>query len=320
MGAGADGGPHTGQTATNLVKVALIVLPGFLVLVFLGSYWIVKRSFRPLDSISDTASAINEAKDLSRRIGLPPGKDEFSRLADTFDQLFERLERSFETEKQFISDASHELRTPVSVIKGACEYAEQYDETPEERQETISMIHRQAEQMSGLITQLLNLTRLEQGTEQVRLLSLNLGEMVRDWGEEQGDRQGRLILELQEGVTVQGDSGLLLRLLNNLVENGFKYGRPDGHVWVTVSRSGEEALLQVRDDGIGIPTEQQEKVWERFYQVDPARSRGKGSGLGLAMVQQIAALHGGRMTLESVPSLGSAFTLHLFLNQPSEKI
>ena len=95
------------------------------------------------------------------------------------------------------------------------------------------------------------------------------------------------------------------------MENGFKYGRPDGCVWISVRQSGGEILLEVRDNGMGIPSEQQDKIWQRFYRADPARSGEGGTGLGLAIVQQIAHLHGGYMTLESVPRVGSAFTLHL---------
>ena len=150
--------PQHLQAADNLLRVALIALLSFLMLSALGGYRIIRRAFLPLDKITETASAINQAHDLSGRIGLPPGRDEFSQLADTFDQMFARLERSFEAEKQFIADASHELRTPISIIQGACEYAETYEETPEERQETISMIRRQAEKMADLISQLLNMT------------------------------------------------------------------------------------------------------------------------------------------------------------------
>lgn len=302
--------PESGRTTRNLLIVALIALPFFLILAAWGSYRIARRAFRPLDSIMATAAAINEGKDLSGRIGLPPGRDEFSRLAETFDEMFARLEQSFEAEKRFIADASHELRTPVSVIKGACEYAERYDETEEERQETIAMIHRQAVRMSELIAELLNMTRLEQGTASLQLETLDLGEVVRRACDEQGYPEDRLRLELPAGITLQGDAALLMRLVQNLIGNAFKYGKPEGHVWVSAARRAGETTLTVRDDGIGIPPEEQEKVWERFYQVDASR-RSAGAGLGLAMVAQIARLHGGFMTLESIPEVGSAFTFHL---------
>ncbi|MCI8447417.1 MAG: HAMP domain-containing histidine kinase [Eubacterium sp.] len=307
--------PDNHWAALNLLKVALVALPVFMALAALGSYWIARRAFRPLDSINATAEAINEAKDLSRRIGLPKGRDEFSRLGSTFDQLFERLEQSFEVEKQFISDASHELRTPVSIIKGACEYAEKYDETSEDHQETISMIHRQAAKMSGIISQLLSMTRLDQGTELSGMEPVDLAELLRDFSREQENNQtydySRLTLELKEEAVVWGNQVLLTRLIQNLVENAFKYGRPNGHVWAVLDKNGSEVRLKVRDDGFGIDKEHQDKIWQRFYQVDPARSGEMGAGLGLPMVAQIARVHGGYMTLDSAPDLGSVFTLHL---------
>lgn len=303
--------PENQPLTHNLLTVALVALPAFLILAALGSYWIAKRAFRPLDHITATAAAINEARDLSQRIALPPGRDEFSRLADTFDQLFARLEHSFEIEKQFTADASHELRTPISIIKGACEYAEKYDETPEERQETLAMIHRQAVRMSDLITQLLSMTRLDQGTELAHLVPVELLALLRSLCQEQRNHRKNLILESSEEVIVPADVTLLSRLIQNLIDNGFQYGKPEGHVWLSVRRSQGEVLLQVRDDGIGIPLGQQEKIWQRFYQVDPARSDKGGAGLGLALVQQIAQIHGGYMTLESVSCVGSSFTLHL---------
>ena len=302
--------PHSRQVSGNLMLVVLVAMPLFLVLAAFGSYQIAGRAFRPLDSITDTAEAISEAKDLSRRIGLPAGKDEFSRLAVTFDHLFERLERSFEAEKQFTADASHELRTPVSIIKGACEYAMKYDETPQERQETISMIYRQTVKMSDLIAQLLSMTRLEQGSWRTQMEPVEPGRLLRRLCEEQDYPSDRLVLEAED-VTVSASPVLLCRLVQNLVENAFRYGKPDGHVWISVRREGEEVLLQVRDDGPGIAADETEKIWQRFYQVDPSRSGETGAGLGLSMVRQIAHVHGGYMTLESVPDVGSAFTLHL---------
>lgn len=305
------------QFTTSLLRVALIVMPVFMALAALGSYWIARRAFLPLDSIMAAAASINKAQDLSRRIGLPPGHDEFSRLAGTFDQLFQRLEKSFESEKQFAADASHELRTPVSIIKGACEYAEKYDETQEDRRETIAMIHRQTDRMSQLISQLLSMTRLEQGTESACLAPVNLNGLLRSHCEELAYSPDRLILELHEDIMAMADPTLLSRLVRNLVENGFKYSEPNGCVWVSVRQSGGEILLEVRDNGIGIPAELQEKIWQRFYRADPARGGEGGAGLGLPIVRQIAHAHGGYMTLESIPRVGSAFTLHLPAPGPS---
>ena len=306
--------PESTVAAYNLMKVALVVLPVFLAMAAFGSYWMIRRAFRPLDSINATAAAINEARDLKRRIGLPPGQDEFSRLGSAFDHLFERLERSFEAEKQFTADASHELRTPVSIIKGACDYALKYDETEEDRQETIDMIRRQAEKMSGIISQLLRMTRLEQGTEQTGMEPVELGEFLRQLCREQSYDAGRVHTICEETIQIQANPGLLSRLVINLVENALKYGRPDGQVWISASCEQEEALLKVCDDGDGIAEEHQEKIWQRFYQVDASRSGEMGAGLGLPLVRQIAQIHGGYMTLASGKGMGCTFTLHLPLS------
>lgn len=303
--------PDYRGTVRNLLYVALFALPIFILLTAIGGWIIVKRTFRTLDTITKTASTINEARDLSGRIGLPPGKDEFSQLAAAFDGMFERLEASFEAERQFTADASHELRTPVSIIKGACEYAEKYDETEEERKETLDMIHRQADKMSSMIAQLLRMTRLEQGTEVTRMEKTDLAQLARSVCAEQGYDAEHVRLEADKPVIVWVDAALVSRLLQNLVGNAIKYGKPDGHVWISVRCTAEEALLSVRDDGIGIAPEQQEKIWQRFYQVDASRGDESGAGLGLSMVQQIAQIHGGRMTLESILGVGSDFTLHL---------
>lgn len=304
--------PEHSLAARNLLVVAAIALPLFVLLAAFGGYLILRRTFRPLDTINTTAEAIGEAKDLSRRIGLPPGGDEFSRLAETFDRLFGRLERSFEAERQFTADASHELRTPVSVIKGACEYALKYDETEAERRETLEMIHRQSVKMSELISQMLTMTRLEQGTERPDMAEVDLGALTGEIAQEFPETGTRLHIESADSVAVKGDPALLARLLRNLIENAFKYGKPEGHVWVSAEQTRTEALLRVRDDGIGIPPGHQEKIWQRFYQVDTSRNdESSGAGLGLAMVEQIARLHGGYMTLESTPDVGSVFILHL---------
>ncbi len=304
--------PEAGQTTKNLLIVALIALPSFFFLAVLGCWLTLRRAFRPLDQIQETAAAIGEAKDLSRRIGLGPGKDEFTRLAESFDQLFSRLERSFEAETQFAADASHELRTPVSIIRGACEYGLKYDESPEERRETLEMIHRQTEKMSALISALLTMTRLEQGTEQPKLSRVNLGQLAAAAARELPKDLRPAFEELDPEVFVLADPALLTRAIRNLLENARAYGKPEGHVWLSVGVRAGSAFVRVRDDGIGIAPEQQERIFQRFYQVAPERSQASGStGLGLAMVQQILRLHGGEVLLESQLGVGSTFTLCL---------
>lgn len=304
--------PDVSATARNLLLAAAVALPLFVLAGALGCYFILRRSLRGLDAVNAAASSIGEGKDLSRRIGPVPGGRELTQLAENFDGLLERLQRSFEAERRFTADASHELRTPVSIIKSACEYAEAFDETDEERRETLGMIHRQADKMAGLIGQLLALTRLDQGTETLRPVPLDLGQLARRTLEDQNYDAARLRLALAEGVTVRGDEALLGRLAANLVDNAFKYGLPGGTVTVEVRAENGEALLTVADEGPGIPAAQQEKIWQRFYQVDAARGdQQEGVGLGLSLVQRIAQLHGGRMTLKSAEGAPSAFTLHL---------
>ena len=299
------------RALTNLLYIALVAMPIFILMAAVGGYWIARRSFRPLEQITTTAAAISQASDLSARVEIPPGRNEFGRLAQTFNQMIERLERSFEAETQFTADASHELRTPVSVIKSACEYAEKYEDSPEEHLSTIAMIHRQADKMSLLIGQLLSITRLDQQTDIACQEKVDLSALVKELCEELPYPRDRLLCQVEPGVTARVDTALLTRLVQNLIDNGFKYGKPGGHVWVDLWRTEEEIRLSVKDDGIGIDGASQEKIWQRFYQVDPSRSENSGAGLGLSMVQKIAQAHGGRMSVESIPTLGSTFTLHL---------
>lgn len=299
------------ETRENLLIAAGVALPLFILLGALGGWLIVRRALRPLDSINATAAAINEGRDLSARINLGKAPEEFSSLAANFDNMLERLERAFEAEKRFTSDASHELRTPLSVILGACEYSEKFDETGEERQETIQTIHRQGKKMAALINQLLQMTRLDQGTEKLNMEMLDLSALTEELCSDQGERRENLIVNISPGVKAWGDRLLLSRLIQNLLDNAYKYGKPQGRVWLSLGRDEGELRLSVRDEGEGIAPEQQEKIWQRFYQAEPSRSGGQGAGLGLSIVEQIARVHGGRMSLESSPGEGSTFTLHL---------
>ena len=301
--------PDSGQATGTMLTVALAVLPVFLLLSALGAYLILRRSFMPLQRISDTAEAINDGGDLSRRIGIKEGRDEFTRLAAVFDRLLGRLERAFEAEKQFTADASHELRTPVSVIKGACEFSRKYGETEQEMKESMEMIERQADRMSGLINRLLSMTRLEQGTEQLKAERLELCALTEEFLTEQGDMAERALLERRERVFVKADALLLKRLMQNLFDNAMRYG--GGRLRLSVYRENGSACLSFSDEGPGIAPEEQEKIWQRFYRGDPSHSENARAGLGLSLVRQIAQSHGGMVELESSPGRGSCFTLKI---------
>lgn len=315
----ADG--STGILGT-VTTAAFILLPFIVLVAALVGYQIARRAFAPIEQITRAANAIGEGSDLSRRINLGDGRDEIHRLAATFDGMFARLEASFEEERQFSSDVSHELRTPTAVILSQCEYALAHAATAEEYREAVETVERQAQRMSRLITQLLAYTRLEQGVDKAAFEQTDLSELVTLVCEEQAaacPKSISLEAEVEPGICVEADRSMLVRLLSNLIANACQYGRQGGRVTLRLWREAGGVRLSVADDGIGIPPEHLGRIWNRFYQVDPARSPGQSGsmGLGLAMVSQIARLHGGRMEVQSTPGAGSVFTLVLPAGRPA---
>lgn len=298
--------PDVADVLDDLTGIALLLLPLMVVISGVGAYLLARSTFRPIDRIINAAETIGEGRDLSRRIGLPPGRDEISRLGQAFDSMFARLETSFEAEKQFTSDASHELRTPTAVILAQCEDARRHAETPEQYAQAVEVIERQARRMSGLIAQLLQMTRLEQGTQRAAFERADLSALTEVICEETPTADAVLQIDIQPDIEADFDVTLVSRLLQNLLNNAVRYG--GGHIWVTMRRDGADAVLSVRDDGAGIPADLQDKIWQRFYQADASRSGENGAGLGLPMVRQIAALHGGTVSLTSAPGKGSCFT------------
>ena len=309
--------PGGSQSVGNIFAIFSIVLPFLILAAALGGYWIAKGALAPISRIAETAEAISGGQDLTSRIGSPGGSLEVNRLASAFDHMFERLEQSFEAEKQFTSDASHELRTPVSVILAQCNFVEKHGDGLEDYQEAIQVIDRQAKNMSLLIERLLDMTRLDLGTQKLRVERVNLSEMCTVLCEEQdtGTRGISISPEIEDGITVSGDQLLLARVIGNLLDNARKYGKENGHIFLRLYRSQDLAVLEVEDDGIGIRPEQLEKIWQRFYQADDARGSGSGLGLGLSMVRQIVKLHGGDVSVESAAGKGSRFTVVLSLDQ-----
>ena len=299
------------STLGTLWRTALLVLPVFVVLAAVCGYLLTRRAFAPVRQITQTAREIGAGNDLSRRIGLTGRKDEIYTLAAEFDAMFARLEEAFDREKQFTDDASHELRTPTAVILSQSEYALARPETPGETRAALQVIHTQAARMAAMLSQLLWLARADKGRQPLQWQTVDLSEMtalVAETLAEQAAAQNITVqTDLAPGVAVQGDETLLMRMLINLGENAIRYGRPGGQVRLTLQCRDGQAVGTVQDDGIGIAPENLEKIWQRFWQADPARSGG-GAGLGLAMVRWIARAHGGDVTVQSAPGAGSTFT------------
>lgn len=303
--------PQLDQLNT-ITRISAVLLPSMVLLAVLYAYLTAGRMLKPLREIEQTAADISGGTDLKRRIAMDGPDDEIHRLADTFDGMIERLDNSFATERQFTSDASHELRTPMSVILAQCEYTLDKERTVPEYVDAIRTIRRQGARMNGLINDMLDVTRMEQRAERYPFTKINLSELA---GNVCADlamlKTNNITLEahIQERVYVFGNQMLLTRMLQNLINNAYRYGKEDGKIDVTLTQ-GEtgEVLLTVKDDGIGIDEEHLPHIFERFYRADTARTA-KGTGLGLSMVKRIAELHHAEIFAESKPGEGSTFTV-----------
>lgn len=304
--------------AAFMLKLFLICLPILILFAALGGYSITKRAFRPVSQITETARDIADRTDLSQRIGLDPkgySKDEIYHLASIFDKMLNRLESSFEAEKQFSNDASHELRTPLSVIIAQCEYALKKANTLEEAQAALEVILGQSKKMSALISQLLTLARADQGTIKLQLEELCVSDLTCMAALEQENVAAHRGIEIQQEIDPdimwQVDETMFLRLWMNLISNSIKYGKDGGFVRIVLRQENGQLLGKVVDDGIGISPEDLPKIWDRFYQANPSRNDENSAGLGLSMVKWIVSAHGGRISVNSVLNEGSEFTFLL---------
>ena len=302
-------------SATNSIFLtAIFSLPIFILLGAIGCYFIAKHAFLPIDKIVKTAKEISESENLSLRIDLKGGSNEIQTLADTFDKMLNHLELAFEAEKQFSSDVSHELRTPISVILAQCEYALGSNATPKDGVEALEIVQRQAFKMSILINKLLSLTRLDRGIEKAEFTQVDFSELLTIICEEQqilAPNGTSLSYIIEPNISACIDYTMITVLITNLMNNAFHYGKDNGTVEVLLTKNDDEIMLQVRDDGIGISNENQSRIWQRFYQVNPSRTAQKdGSmGLGLSMVEQIAKLHHAKISVESEIDKGSVFRI-----------
>ena len=298
----------------TILVLTCTLLPALLLLTVGGGWLIARGAFKPMEDILTAADSISDGDDLTARLNLRRGPSEMKRLSRAFDRMFSRLEHSFNTERQFASDASHELRTPITVILAECDRAKRKDETREDFLESIEVIEEQGKHMSQLVQQLLSLTRMQHGTDKYPMRRTDLSLFVESCCSEfvPADRRGiSLETDIEKKVEAAYNPALMSRVVQNLLQNAYKYGKEGGHIWLSLRRDGRGAVLTVRDDGIGISKADQAHIWQRFWQADAARGDESGTGLGLSMVKEIAEFHGGSVSVESELGKGSTFSVNI---------
>lgn len=281
-------------------RIAIYLLPFFVIIAAVGAYIISKKSVAPIEKITESAHKISTGNDLSKRLETNKAPREISNLADTFNGMFERLHTSFENEKRFTSDASHELRTPLAVIKAECEYALSENADDEERIQALESVEEQADKMASLVSSLLSVTRAEQGLSRFTLEEENLSELVEGICDKfKRSKNIELIKDIDDGIIINMNTSLMTQLVENLLSNADKYGRENGAINVKLHSEDDKAVLSVRDNGIGISEADLPKIWNRFYRADASRSETEGFGLGLALVKKIAEIHSAECVAES---------------------
>jgi heavy metal sensor kinase len=281
-----------------------------------GGYWLSRRALAPVDALVRTAREVSGANLNSRLQKLETG-DELQRLSDTLNQMLDRIEQAFLRVTQFTADASHELRTPVSLIRTEAELALRRSREEAEYLESLRHILLEAERTTVLIEQLLAMARTDSGRETLHMQPVNLtrtlGSVSEGWRQVATSRNLQFSVDLPvQDAFVMADEAALHRLIDILLDNAFKYTPAPGSVHFSFENKGEKAIMAVRDSGVGIAEEDQPKVFERFYRADKARSRDRGgAGLGLAIAQWIVSQHRGSIAVESRPGHGATFRVEL---------
>ena len=300
----------------HFALLLFISIPLLLLCAAAGGYWISTRALAPVDQITQTARTIS-AQNLSSRLVVPNTGDELQRLSETLNGMLGRLEDAFKKITQFTADASHELRTPVAVMRTRTELSLRKARSAEEYRDVIAEVLAELEKTSALIEQLMFLARADSGAETLHFSATNVSEVLRE-----ACHQGSALAEakqigFQEQISgdsmwIRGDASSLRRLFLILIDNAVKYTPASGQVEVSLQRNDGYAVAQVRDTGIGISETDLPNVFERFYRADKARTRESGGvGLGLSIGRWITEVHAGTIEVHSSPGRGSTFEVRL---------
>ncbi len=306
---GAHHGSHFLQVTAPVAPVDAVLwrfagLAALLALVgaaagFAGAFHFARVATRPAEEIAAQAEAI-EAGTLSARITAHAEVDEYASLVRVLNAMLDRLDRAFEAQRRFVGDASHELRAPLTVLRGDVDVALRRERAPAEYRETLVRLREELDGLTALAGNLLVLARADAGLPAAALLEVDLadvGERVVARTARQAEAAGVALSFAPAPAPTRGDAALLERAVANLVENGLKYAPRGSRVGVRCGRDGDRVTLEVEDDGPGIPPGHAEHVFERFYRADTARRRESGVGLGLPIARAIAQAHGGRLEL-----------------------
>ncbi len=273
---------------------------------------LLRRALRPVGELSRAAASVVQSGDLSVRVPRSGRGDELDALTDLFNEMLDRNQRLIRGMRQTLDHVGHDLRTPLSRLRVAAEVALGGDEA--QLREALADVIEQTEEVSAILSSLMELGAAEAGLLDLERAPVNLRRIVDRvvdvYAHVAQDAQLRLTVDVPQSLAVFGDERRLQQVLANLVDNAVKYSRPGGRVEVTVRRDGEAALLRVCDEGIGIPPEQVDQIWERLYRGDLSRG-GSGLGLGLSLVRAIVEAHGGRVSVQSEPGKGSCFDVIL---------
>ena len=281
-----------------------------------GGYWMSRRALAPVDALVRTARDVS-GTNLSTRLEKLQTGDELQRLSDTLNEMLDRIEAAFSRVTQFTADASHELRTPVSLIRTEAELSLRRSRSQTEYQDSLRHILLESERTTALIEQLLSLARADSGRETLQVQPVDLSTVLQ--GVADAWKQVAAIRDLcfctnlpHSDAWVAGDENLLRRVADILLDNAFKYTLASGSVSLSLEAHEHSAAITIQDSGIGIPQDEQAKIFERFYRVDKSRTRAQGgNGLGLSIAQWIVSQHHGSIAVESRPGEGSIFRVEL---------
>ena len=287
--------------------------PFVIIVIMYGGYLIIRSSLKPVRDMTETAEAITQSNDLSKRIYIEEGTDEVHKLGKVFNEMLESLENSSKRERQFSSDVSHELRTPISVIMAESNYGAKYTDSIEDAKESFEVIERQSKRMTSMINQILELARLDSRLEipkEELLLSDKIKSTLEDYKILFDNKNIKLFVNIEENIKVYANEALIMRMIDNLLSNALKYAQTEVKVCLA---KRNRIILEVTDDGIGINDVEKKHIWDRFYKVDKSRTttEDNSSGLGLSITKKIVELHDGKIAVLDNKKKGTRFIVNL---------